>query len=54
MHGVIEPEQDLVKLTSDDVQQNCAKCVIGIRYAYFGFRSRPSNADGFEHVSGNG
>ena len=26
MHGVIEPEQDLVKLTSDDVQQNCAKC----------------------------
>jgi hypothetical protein len=28
--------------------------VIGIRYAYFGFRSRPSNADGFEHVSGNG
>jgi|ERR1700722_3135585 hypothetical protein len=26
MHGVIEPEQNLVKLTSDDVQQNCAKC----------------------------
>ena len=26
MHGVIEPEQDLIKLTSDDVQQNCAKC----------------------------
>jgi hypothetical protein len=24
MHGVIEPEQNLVKLTSDDVQQNCA------------------------------
>jgi len=23
MHGVIEPEQNLVKLTSDDVQQNC-------------------------------
>jgi hypothetical protein len=26
MHGVIEPEQDLVELTSDDVHQNCAKC----------------------------
>jgi len=24
MHGVIEPEQNLVKLTSDDVQQNYA------------------------------
>jgi hypothetical protein len=37
--------QDLVLL---------AHPVIGIHYAYFGFRSRPSNADGFEHVSGNG
>jgi hypothetical protein len=26
MHGVIELEQELVKLTSDYVQQNCAKC----------------------------
>lgn len=27
MHGVPEPEQDLIKLTSNDVQQNCAKCM---------------------------
>jgi hypothetical protein len=26
--------------------------VVGIRYAYFGFRSRPSNACGFELVLG--
>ena len=26
MHGVIEPEQDLVELTSNNVQQNCATC----------------------------
>jgi hypothetical protein len=27
MHGVIEPEQNLIKLTSNDVQQNRAKCM---------------------------
>ena len=32
MHGVIELEQDLVKLTSDDVQQNCAKRTKPLRF----------------------
>jgi hypothetical protein len=26
MHGIIEPEHDLVKLTSGDIQQYCTKC----------------------------
>jgi hypothetical protein len=26
MHGVIKPEQNLVKFTSNDVRQTCTKC----------------------------
>ena len=50
MHGVIEPEQNLVKLTSDDVQQNCAKCTkllpflaSGSAFPLFPYRHEPSH-----------